>query len=130
MPSVSTMIEWLDHDRREGSGDLAAQYARAREHQAEGYADEIVSLADSADESTPAGVNKARLQVDARKWISSKFYPRVFGDRIDVTGKLDVNVLTAFADLAPLVVDAELVDDDAPALPHVLAPDGADHADT
>ena len=75
--SWSTFFDWIKEE--EG---LADKYARARELQAEYYADEIVRISDETEDP-----QKARLQVDARKWVASKLLPRKYGERIDVTSK-------------------------------------------
>ena len=33
-----------------------------------------------------AGVQAARLRVDARKWVASKLLPRVYGEKIEHSG--------------------------------------------
>jgi len=62
-------------------------YARAREAQADCWASEIVDLADEtlADANHVA---KARLQIDARKWVACKLLPRKYGERVsaELTG--------------------------------------------
>lgn len=75
MPCTVTVMKWL-RERPE----FADQYARAREEQAESYADEIVQIAD--DEPDPA---KARVRVDARKWVASKLKPKKYGERATVS---------------------------------------------
>ena len=72
---------------------FAKQYARAKQIQAEMFADEILTIADTADANT---FNVARLQVDSRKWLLSKLLPKVYGD----TSKLELSG----ADGGPLVV--------------------------
>lgn len=72
MPTLSTIFKWLDEKPA-----FSEQYARARAIQAEVHADEIVDIADT--ESDPA---KARVRVDARKWIAVKLLPRKYGDRV------------------------------------------------
>ena len=51
------------------------RYKLAKEISAEFYADEMVELADNCENT-----NKARLQIETRKWIASKLKPRIFGD--------------------------------------------------
>jgi hypothetical protein len=82
-----------------------AQYTRAREAQFDVWADEIIEIADECREGvivtreTDAKgktlgvkskrsdmVDRARLQIDARKWLLSKLKHKTFGDRLDVTG--------------------------------------------
>lgn len=67
--------------------EFAENYARARERQADFYADEIIDLADSCP-ATQEDVQKARLQIDARKWACGKLHPRKYSDKaqIELTG--------------------------------------------
>lgn len=74
MPSAETVRVWLLED-----GEFSAQYARAREEQADYYADEIIDIADGAKDA-----NLARLQIDARKWKASKLQPKKYGDKVDL----------------------------------------------
>jgi hypothetical protein len=76
IPTTTTVKRWL----RENEA-FRAQYVRAREDQADFYADEIITIADSAEDWS-----KARLQVDARKWVASKLLPKKYGDRVQLSG--------------------------------------------
>ena len=80
MPSEGTVRSWALDDDPPG---FAARYARARELQAEKWADQIVDVADAAADHETAAV--AKVRIDARKWIASKLLPRRFGDKLDVT---------------------------------------------
>lgn len=71
-PTTTTIWEWLDADPA-----LAAMYARARQEQADYMADQIVEIADTCEDP-----QKARLQVDARKWVAAKLKPRKYGDKV------------------------------------------------
>lgn len=78
MPSIETVRRWLiDEDKPE----FHAQYARAREEQADHYAD---AMDDIAHDST-IDTQRARLIIDTRKWVSSKLKPKKYGDKLDVT---------------------------------------------
>lgn len=72
MPSRWTVRKWVDEDP-----EFSTKYARAREDQADHYADEIVSIADNAEDT-----QKARLQVDARKWVASKLKSHAYGEKV------------------------------------------------
>jgi len=73
MPEVRTVYRWFrEHD------EFCQNYARAREAQAEFIADEILEISDSS-EFEP---NDKRIRVDARKWLASKYKPKVYGDKI------------------------------------------------
>lgn len=82
MPVRSTFYEWISTHSW-----LADKYARARELRAEVLAEEIIEIADNAEDA-----NKARLQVDARKWAASKLDAKRYGDKVDVGGNLKVDV--------------------------------------
>jgi hypothetical protein len=76
MPTWRTVLRWAG-DR---SHPFCQQYARAREVQADTWADEIIEVADSASNHDTAVA--ARVRVDARKWVASKLKPRSYGDRL------------------------------------------------
>lgn len=95
MPSMSFVFSWLSDDEK-----FAEQYARAREAQAEAFADEIVAIADEPPDVVPvkggeegeeqgvqldsAAIARQRLRIDARKWVASKLKPKKYGDKVDV----------------------------------------------
>ena len=94
-PAERTVYRWL-----ENFAEFRQKYARAREFQAEHYASEIISLADTPVEARKVvikadgseeitigdAVDRTRLQVDARKWYASKVAPKVYGDSHTVKG--------------------------------------------
>jgi hypothetical protein len=95
--SETTVRRWALND----VGGFSAQYARAREIQAETLVDQIVQIADASENDftvTEDGkkivnqevVARARLRVDARKWVASKILPKVYGDKVDtnITGTM------------------------------------------
>ncbi len=100
MPAVSSVYLWLLKNKV--FSDL---YARAREDQSDTLADQIMEIGDEipmmviTDEDgkvtkrmDPAGINRNRLRVDARKWIASKLKPRKYGDRQILAGDKDAPV--------------------------------------
>ena len=84
MPSESTFYK-----RAQENGEFAEKYARAREVQGHREADEIKVLADTA---TPENVQVVRLQVDVRKWRAGKLAPKVYGDKLDLSGNVGFTV--------------------------------------
>jgi hypothetical protein len=78
LPSERTFYKRASID-----GDFAQKYARAREAQGHREAEEIKAIADAA---TPEDVQVARLRVDARKWRAGKLAPKVYGDKLEVSG--------------------------------------------
>lgn len=98
----STFNLWLNQD-----AELAAEYARAREDLIELLANETMAIADQAFEEieeqavgkdgkpvvlkkkVPVDVQRARLQVDTRKWLLSKLAPKKYGDKLTLAGDED-----------------------------------------
>lgn len=79
MPSFSTVKRWLrDND------EFRAQYARAREDQADHLAEEAL---ETALNGTNDDFQKNRLKLDAIKWFAGKVSPKKYGDRQTVEMK-------------------------------------------
>lgn len=105
LPSHQTIYKWAAVQPT-----FRTAYARAREAQMEGWADEIVEIAD--DDSgdyverigkdgtverafDPENVQRSKLKIETRKWIMSKLAPR-YADKValDVSGTIDVSTLS------------------------------------
>lgn len=96
MPDKTTVLRWLSQHET-----FRAQYARAREVQAEHFSDEILEISDDGsndwmERSGPDGqkvtvlngehVQRSRLRVDSRKWLMSKLAPKKYGDKLQHSG--------------------------------------------
>lgn len=82
MPHTSTVLTWaLGQISLALDGGFPAMYARARELRSELYADEIVEISDTEGDSA-----KARVRIDARKWVASKLLPRTYGEKLELSG--------------------------------------------
>lgn len=77
--SYSQVMVWLSK-----YPDFAERYARAREIQADWYADEILSVIDNA-KSDRNEIERAKIKIEALKWIASKLKPKRYGDKLDLT---------------------------------------------
>lgn len=98
--SYSTIRDWIAADP-----ERDAKYARAREDRSDKLADEIVSISDddgsdmSEDENgrpvtNHAAVQRAKLRVDARKWVAAKLKPRVYGDKVQLDATVDARSMS------------------------------------
>jgi hypothetical protein len=106
--AYQTVLDWIDKDK-----DRAGMYARAREDRSDTLAEQLVSLTEDADVMTPIlaengegkmvvvgqCVDKGKVQLlkikaDNLKWVASKLKPKVYGDKLDLTAKIDTNGLT------------------------------------
>lgn len=87
--STSCIMEWLIT-----IPEFEGMYAHARLAQADTFADQIIGIADRAKLSAES-INKARLQVDARKWVASKLKPQKYGERVEqhLSGSLSLAAL-------------------------------------
>lgn len=103
MPNQATVFRWLADERYAA---FREQYARAREAQADAIFDEILDIADDGtndwmerhdDEGGNIGwkengeaLQRSRLRVDARKWMAGKLRPKVYGEKLDIDGRLGI----------------------------------------
>jgi hypothetical protein len=114
MPTDQTVLNWVDEDR----AGIARRYARARSRGFEKLANEVLSISDAPCEG-PNGyadnalVQKQRLQVESRKWLLSKMLPKVYGDKVEISGDANAPLLTRIElvavrpKLAPPTIDDE-----------------------
>ncbi len=108
MPDMTTVFSWLA-----SKPDFTQQYTRAREEQAEAFADEIVAIADETPELEEvrdregnivdmklhsAYVQWQKNRIDARKWTASKLKPKKYGERLNLAGDAE----------SPIKVEAEI----------------------
>lgn len=77
-PDRRTIRAWRAH-----SPEFDALYARAKQAQADYYADAILAEAYSADESR---IQTARVRIDALKWQAAKLNPARWADNVRLTG--------------------------------------------
>lgn len=101
MPAASTVCLWVI-DNREG---FAERYARARELQYLGMADELLDIADDGKNDwitrksksgeefevfNKEAAERSKLRVETRKWVLAKVMPKVYGDKVtnEITGNL------------------------------------------
>lgn len=91
MPDLSTFYVWLKEDE-----EKSKHYAYSTEVRADMIFEDILKIADEnandtyIDEDGKEKVNKdvvnrARLRIDARKWMLSKMIPKKYGDSSKLT---------------------------------------------
>ena len=77
MPSKQTVHLWLHRNH-----EFLDYYARAREEQADYFADACIEIADASVGLDSAGVAAARIRIDSRKWRAGVLKPKVYGAKI------------------------------------------------
>lgn len=91
MPSWPTFYIWLANDE-----EKTKRYARACDVRAETIFDEMLEIADDNSKDIKVdkdgneivnqdNIQRARLKIDARKWVLGKLNPKKFGDKLDMT---------------------------------------------
>lgn len=79
MPSPSSVFEWLNKHEY-----FADKYTRAKEAQADYFAEEYLDIADGKGD-----VVRDRLRLEARKWLMGKMKPKKYGDKTILAGDDD-----------------------------------------
>lgn len=129
MPHRATIFRWLADPAHAAFRD---QYARAREAQADALADEIVAIADKplvavtitekmvavaqgtglgaelepvTETRTSDAVDRSRLMVDARKWITARLAPKKYGDKLELAGDADRPLQHVIERIERVIVD-------------------------
>ena len=74
-----------------GLGARASVFAaiRAREIGYHKMADDLLDIADN-EETEPGKVARDRLRTDKRQWLLSKALPKIYGDKIELSGNLNL----------------------------------------
>lgn len=112
LPNRKTIFHWLLNDTHPGFCD---QYRKAREMQAENFADEMNDIADDGsndymenvdDQGAVIGyklngehIQRSRLRIDTRKWIASKLKPKKYGDKLELSGDAEAPVAFVIRDM-------------------------------
>jgi hypothetical protein len=116
LPEPRPSYFWAKHCLRQDPA-LRVRYQTAMEERADFHADELVAL---ADEDPPPGlsgseasawVQRQRMRIDTRKFISAKLRPRVWGDHVsvelNVSQQISVREALAQAERRVVTIDAE-----------------------
>jgi hypothetical protein len=104
--SMTLMFRWLNDKDTLYERAFAESYARAKEFQADYLGEEILEIADDKSQDTITierngetivlenreFINRSRVRIDARKWLMAKLKPRKYGDTLDLSGSLNIDV--------------------------------------
>jgi hypothetical protein len=101
-PSRQTLFTWMrTHE------EFLDQYTRAKQESADALTDEMLDIADNAsndwmevNDKDNVGyrangdhIQRSRLRIETRKWLSSKLKPKKYGDKTIISGDTE-NPLT------------------------------------
>jgi len=90
-PSRTTFYSWINKNP-----DFIELYKTATEIRADGIFDDMLVIADDRSQDrfldaqgnyqqSMTAVNRARVQLDTRKWVLGRMNPRKYSDKIDIT---------------------------------------------
>ena len=109
--SARTILNWTKQNP-----EFLTQYTGAREVGYKLLADELLSISDEKDvevkydgedtrlDLSPTAIARNRLRVDTRKWLLSKMLPKLYGDKLELSGDPDKPVhVVGLIELVPLV---------------------------
>lgn len=98
MPTRSTIGNWLVK-----YPEFRDAFIKAKQVQTYFNVDDILDLADGCDTENSADVQKAKLQVDTRKWIASRLLPKVYGESNERSPVVEVNINTTSDELKSII---------------------------
>lgn len=82
------------HDYMNTDEKLKDAYARAREDRGDTCSDKIEEIEKKLEDGLIDSAT-ARVLIDTEKWKAAKFYPKMYGDRVEQVHSGSVNVLPA-----------------------------------
>ncbi|KJV49654.1 ubiquitin carboxyl-hydrolase [Pantoea sp. BL1] len=99
MPNKATVFRWIGENK-----EFRDQYEKATESRADAMFEEMLEIVDDVA-AEGAAVAKARLQLDARKWILARMAPKKYGDKITQ----DIDVKSTDGSMTPRPTTIQLV---------------------
>jgi hypothetical protein len=97
MPAWTTVHDWKQADE-----SFRQALMRAREQQAEVWAEEIMSISDD-DLPTHEAIGRARLRMQSRQWLASKYNPQFADKPTQIGVNVGVQVVLPEAERAKLI---------------------------
>ena len=115
MPGQRTVHHWLVQN-----GPFRQALMGARGSFADRIVEESLDIADDvASGASHEAVGHARLRIQARQWLASKYRPAAYGEKFDVSGEVAITtvVLRKFAPVTTIDVECAQEQPRVPTLP-------------
>jgi uncharacterized protein (DUF885 family) len=97
MPAWATVHDWKQADE-----SFRQALARAREQQAEVWAEEVKTLSDD-ELDTHEAIGRARLRMQSRQWLAGKYNPQFADKPTQIGVQVGVNVVLPEAERQKLI---------------------------
>ena len=101
MPGTSAVIKWLTD-----KSEFAAQYARARELQADALFDDCLAIADDKHPDGLGTIDQRKVQIDTRKWMAGKLRGK-YSDKVKHVGGDEGDAPIQFTGLELTIIDPQ-----------------------
>lgn len=107
MPARSTILKWF-----RDVPEFSDMYRHAKEIGFEVLADEIIDIADAAENIDKDECRRHQLMIETRKWLLAKLQPRKYGERVtqEIVGNREeapVQVEVTKEEIARIVQEVE-----------------------
>ncbi len=97
MPDEKAVRKWAHEDSERGRA-FGPQYVRARTIGYERLVEDLLEIADDrsfiGSPDANAIVQQQRLAFEARRWLLSKVFPKLYGDKVEISGDPDAPIVT------------------------------------
>jgi len=112
MPKKTSVYTWITQNP-----SFSDAVSRARNHSADRLAEQVLEIADAEETgASHEAIGQARLKIQARQWLASKYKPQSYGDKLDVSGEVQITTVVLRRFGASTTYDAEPASDQ-PAIP-------------
>ena len=118
MPDEKAVRKWAHEDSERGRA-FGPQYARARTIGYERLVEDLLEIADDrsfiGSPDANAIVQQQRLAFEARRWLLSKVFPKLYGDKVEIVGDPDAPIVTRIelVPVQPRQLEAKTIEHDA-----------------
>lgn len=110
-PAPGTVMAWVNHPSEADRPGFTEKFIRSRDLGYHLMADEIIEISDNStgDKKTKwingkeieyvdfENIQRDRLRVDTRKFIISKTLPKIYGDKVQHTHDVNINLVDRMA---------------------------------
>lgn len=110
LPEITTLWNWMQSD-----DSILQRITQAREQGGDKIAEDCLEIADQKP-TDMVGVQHRKLQIETRLKLLSKWHPKRYGDKLEVSGGLNISIESPLAQLRKLangrnarVVEAEII---------------------
>lgn len=121
MPSIATVYNWMN-----SNPEFLEQYARAKQDAADAMAEDIMDIADDSTNDymeytygdqtvtrlNQENIQRSKLRIETRRWLMSKYKPKRYGDKLDLTHSTEALPIPLLGSLTRTEYSSDDINDD------------------